>query len=256
MNPVNNNGSNMYNENNNNGGSIYRGNNNNGSGYFNGNNNVINGMGNPMNGYNPTPNGNSIYGSNPNGNQKQQYNPNGSFVDGRFVNDYDMGRAPKKQTGPRYDAEATAKVGVVILVMAAIMFLLGIGFGKTVGGYKKDCTEITEGVIVDVVSGNKKGYHTRRTRYTPYVEYTVKSKTYTHKVTNPGTRNLFHVGDKMMVHYDPADPNNSYVDRESKGLNGASVMMNILGSLTLLCGLYLLIFANKKKQDEYKRYGV
>ena len=107
-----------------------------------------------------------------------------------------------------------------------------------------------------MVSSNKKGYDTRRTMYTPYVEYTVKSQTYTHKVRNPARKGMFHVGDKMMVHYDPSDPENCYVDRERVGLNIGSKGMIIIGSLIIIGAIFLFALAYRDRQREYRRYGV
>lgn len=247
-------------------------------------NNTGNAYGNNPNGYNP--NGYNPNGYNPNGNNPNGYNPNvnnpnrnnmsnadiinsffgikpdsppptGAFVDGKFVDDYEWDRIPKDQPRTKnIDPEATIKMGLIFLFIGVISLLIGVLYGKTTSKYKTECTGLTEGVIVEVVSSNKKGYDTRHTRYTPYVEYTVKSKTYTHRCINPGSRGMFHVGDKMMVHYDPSDPENCYVDRERVGLNIGSKGMIIIGSLIIIGAIFLFALAYRDRQREYRRYGV
>ena len=183
--------------------------------------------------------------------------PTGAFVDGKFVDDYEWDRIPKDQPRAKnIDPEATIKMGLIFLFIGVISLLIGVLYGKTTSKYKTECTGLTEGVIVEVVSSNKKGYDTRRTMYTPYVEYTVKSQTYTHKVRNPARKGMFHVGDKMMVHYDPSDPENCYVDRERVGLNIGSKGMIIIGSLIIIGAIFLFALAYRDRQREYRRYGV
>lgn len=255
-------------------------------------NNTGNAYGNNPNGYNPNGynpnvnNPNNAYGNNPNGYNPNGYNPNannpnrnnmsnadivnsffgikpdsppptGAFVDGKFVDDYEWDRIPKDQPRAKnIDPEATIKMGLIFLFIGVISLLIGVLYGKTTSKYKTECTGLTEGVIVEVVSSNKKGYDTRRTMYTPYVEYTVKSQTYTHKVRNPARKGMFHVGDKMMVHYDPSDPENCYVDRERVGLNIGSKGMIIIGSLIIIGAIFLFALAYRDRQREYRRYGV
>ncbi len=250
-------------------------------------NNTGNAYGNNPNGYNPNGynpnvnNPNNAYGNNPNGYNPNANNPNrnnmsnadiinsffgikpdsppptGAFVDGKFVDDYEWDRIPKDQPRAKnIDPEATIKMGLIFLFIGVISLLIGVLYGKTTSKYKTECTGLTEGVIVEVVSSNKKGYDTRRTMYTPYVEYTVKSQTYTHKVRNPARKGMFHVGDKMMVHYDPSDPENCYVDRERVGLNIGSKGMIIIGSLIIIGAIFLFALAYRDRQREYRRYGV
>lgn len=286
MNPGNNNGGSIYRGNGNNTNQYNQNPNNmnNPNGY---NPNGYNPNGYNPNGYNPNVNNpNNAYGNNPNGYNPNGYNPNannpnrnnmsnadivnsffgikpdsppppGAFVDGKFVDDYEWDRIPKDQPRAKnIDPEATIKMGLIFLFIGVISLLIGVLYGKTTSKYKTECTGLTEGVIVEVVSSNKKGYDTRRTMYTPYVEYTVKSQTYTHKVRNPARKGMFHVGDKMMVHYDPSDPENCYVDRERVGLNIGSKGMIIIGSLIIIGAIFLFALAYRDRQREYRRYGV
>ena len=286
MNPGNNNGGSIYRGNGNNTNQYNQNPNtmNNPNGY---NPNGYNPNGYNPNRYNPNVNNpNNAYGNNPNGYNPNGYNPNannpnrnnmsnadivnsffgikpdsppppGAFVDGKFVDDYEWDRIPKDQPRAKnIDPEATIKMGLIFLFIGVISLLIGVLYGKTTSKYKTECTGLTEGVIVEVVSSNKKGYDTRRTMYTPYLEYTVKSQTYTHKVRNPARKGMFHVGDKMMVHYDPSDPENCYVDRERVGLNIGSKGMIIIGSLIIIGAIFLFALAYRDRQREYRRYGV
>ena len=232
-------------------------------------NNAGNAYANNPNGYNPNPNNTNGFNFNKNNlNNAEIVNsffgikpdsppPTGAFVDGKFVDNYEWDRMPKDQPRAKnIDPEATIKMGLIFLFIGVISLLIGVLYGKTTSKYKTECTGLTEGVIVDVVSSNKKGYDTRRTMYTPYVEYTVKSQTYTHKVINPARKGMFHVGDKMMVHYDPSDPENCYVDRERVGLNIGSKGMIIIGSLIIIGAIVLFALAYRDRQREYRRYGV
>ena len=143
------------------------------------------------------------------------------------------------------DPRSINKLGIGFLIFGIILVLLGILMSFSTRTSKKECTETTKGVIVEIISSNKKGNVTRRTTFYPVVEYTVNSKTYRHKVTNPGHRNMFEEGDTMEIHYDPQSPDNAYVDRETNQQSGLGVLLFIMAGLMFVGAIMIFIKASK-----------
>ena len=132
-------------------------------------------------------------------------------------------------------------IACIFLVIGIISTLLGIAFSKDMDNYHEKCTATTKAVVIDMKSSNKKGIETRRTTYTATVEYTVGSKTYTHRVQNPGKKDIYDIGEMIEIHYDPENPETAYVEREEAGHNIASVGMTVCGIFIILS--VIIIFA-------------
>lgn len=143
------------------------------------------------------------------------------------------------------DPRQINKVGMGLLIFGIFLFLFGIFMSFGSHKSKDECTATTKGVIVEIISSNKKGNVTRRTTFYPIVEYTVNSKTYRHKVTNPGHRNMFKEGDTMEIHYDPQNPDNAYVDRETNQQSGLGVLLFIMAGLMFVGAIIVFIKASK-----------
>ena len=154
-----------------------------------------------------------------------------------------------QRTKINYSPKTSVILAAVFFVIGLALIILGYSMDVRSEDLEKQCTETADAVIVEIRSSSKNGSNTKRTTYTPIVEYKVGSKTYTHKVTNPGKKNTFSVGEIIEIHYDPDDPKTAYVDREATGSSIFSVVMYICGAIIMVFGVVVIATIGKRRKQ-------
>ena len=153
---------------------------------------------------------------------------------------------------PKIKPTSIVILGIVILMIAILIGVIAFALSAYNKSKIDKCTERTDGVIVEIICSNEDGYDTKRTTYRPIVEYTVGSETYSHKVTNPGRKHTFEIGEKMEVYYEPDNPDNAFVEREEAGNSIASKVMFVCAGLNVLFAIILFIRAAQvRKRMKY-----
>lgn len=113
---------------------------------------------------------------------------------------------------------------------------------KTKRDKKVRCLSQTWGKIVDIDSMSMTTSSRRRKRaYFPTYEYAVDGEVIRVKYSMGTTRCQFKIGDQVKVRYDHNSPNYSYIEGYKEDIV-ASVGGLIIGSIAILCGLFVGLF--------------
>lgn len=113
---------------------------------------------------------------------------------------------------------------------------------KTKADKKVRCLSQTWGKIVDIDSMSMRTSSGRRkSAYFPTYEYEVEDEVIRVKYSMGTTRRQFKIGDQVKVRYDHNSPNYSYIEGYKEDIV-ASVGSLIMGSIVILCGLFVGFF--------------
>ena len=112
---------------------------------------------------------------------------------------------------------------------------------KTKADKKVRCLSQTWGKIVDIDSMSMTTSSGRRRAYFPTYEYAVEGEVFRVKYSMGTTRRQFKIGDQVKVRYDHNSPNYSYIEGYKEDIV-ASVGGLIMGSIAILCGLFVGLF--------------
>ena len=110
---------------------------------------------------------------------------------------------------------------------------------KTKRDKKKRCLSATYGKIVSI-SSMRTGNRGRRS-YFPTYEYMVGDEIINVEIKFGTTRCQYKRGDQVKIYYDKNNPKYSYIDGYKED-TVSSVACLILGSITVLCGLFVGFF--------------
>ena len=122
-----------------------------------------------------------------------------------------------------------------VLVMAvAAVGLLG---GRK---QKKRCLGVTEGVVSRVREEVQVRGKRKTTVYNPEFRYEVYDKTFTQKAPFTSMKKEYQMGQEIVIHYDPKDPNVYYVGEELKISARGGFVCGVIALLLIFPGTSLI----------------
>lgn len=141
---------------------------------------------------------------------------------------------------------------IIILLIAAGLLLIGLVFGGASIGMsisvkkkKAVCTRRTSGIVTDIREEKMSGSigEAPLISWHPVFTYEVNGQEISKKSSYGSSKQAFYVGQKVNVYYNPADPNEYYVQEEKvSGVQmiflGVSLGLLLAGGITLAIYLY------------------
>lgn len=160
----------------------------------------------------------------------------------------DIHSANGEYTRKLRNAQNISMWGAVFLFWGILIAVFAFVISYHEKAHFERCTDYSNGVIVEIICSNKKGYETRHTTYRPIVEYSVGDQTYKHRVTNAGKKSLFNLGDSMEVYYNPQNPEESYVEREVAQYKMNAVIYGC-AAVTIIGAILLFVRSHQVKKQ-------
>lgn len=143
-------------------------------------------------------------------------------------------------------------IGSIFIIIGAIMLIVGIVMMNNTKKKTEACTGEAKATVVrldEAHSEDSEGYS--KTTYAPVVEYSVGGETYTGMSPVHTSPCKYTVGQTVIVHYDPADPNVMIIegDNSSKFL---SIFFMAMGGFFAAMGLLFEIAGIKSWRYSYQ----
>ena len=145
--------------------------------------------------------------------------------------------------------EEQKKTGLLIIVIAAVALIVGIGQAVSYVNAKTKCTSYVSGTVTDVDS---KRVRTRRrrgsrshTEYRAHIRIDELSPIGTYTLTTRWTRTQYQKGANVRVYYDPRKPSRYYAEGAMPHNGGGYITTGILF-------LFVGIYSVKKGADGLK----
>ena len=134
------------------------------------------------------------------------------------------------------------KIGELLFTL--LFVVIGVYLLWSGAKMKRVCTEVTEGIVVDIEKELSSDNTSDSAKYTyyPVVQYTVGGRDITKKSSNGTTNFKYYKGDKITINYDPNDVE-KFIIKGDNTILIIGIVFIILGSITSV-GIAISLFKN------------
>lgn len=122
---------------------------------------------------------------------------------------------------------------LIVIGIGVLLIICGFTWLKKIKGKKLICTSSCEGEIAGISKSIKSDEAGDTMMYSPVFNYNVEGVSYTKESTISSSRCKYNKGDKIMVFYNPQNPDQYYV----KG-NNSNIFMAVV---VLFVGIVMII---------------